>query len=50
MFKVATGISSIVENRKTRMHIYSFHFLKMNKESIEKLYGKKMIPLKTIFV
>ena len=41
MFNIATGISSIEKNRKTRLHICSFHFLKMNRESIQKLYGKK---------
>ena len=40
-FKIATDISSIGENRKTRFHICSFHFLKMNRESIQKLFGKK---------
>ena len=40
MFNIATGISSIEKNRKTRLHICSFHFLKMNRESIQKLYGK----------
>ena len=50
MFRIATGISYIEENRKKRLHICSFHFLKMNRESVQKLYGKKMIPVKPIFV
>ena len=41
MYEMATGISSIKVNRKTLLHICSFHFLKMNRESIQKLYGKK---------
>ena len=49
MFKIATDISSIEENRKTRLHICSFHFLKMSRESIQKLYGKKDDTGKTSF-
>ena len=41
IFKITTGIPSIAENRKTRVHISSFRFLKMKREFIKKLYGKK---------
>ena len=41
MFKIATYISFIHENKKTRLCISSFHFLTMNRESIQKLFGKK---------
>ena len=40
-FKIATDILYIKESRKTRLHICSFHFLTMNRESIQNLFGKK---------
>ena len=40
LYRIATGVSSDEENKKTHVHICSFHFLKLNRQILGRLYGK----------
>ena len=40
LYRIATGVSSDEENKKTHVHICSFHFIKLNSQFLDRLYGK----------
>ena len=40
MCRIVTGITSDEENKKTHVHICSARFLKLNRQFLDKLYGK----------
>ena len=41
MFRITKGIIPDEENKTTRLHVCSFHFLKLNKDFINKKYDRK---------